>query len=167
MELDIITNKLDLKYYKSLEYFLTKNGIDNDKGIEWLNNNIKKLSEKIKDDKNSETLTEKNKEQSYQSLSYETENHKHFFSNEDFYKKPWVKLNPIHKILKIKEFVNNLKIDLEQDRTKLKDELVELVKTKILTKKEHVKYDEVNGKVISLTNLKYNNNKYYYNIEKY
>ena len=40
--------------------------------------------------------------------------------------------------------------------------MVTLVKTKILTKKEKVKYDEVNGKIISLTNLQYKNGKYYY-----
>ena len=158
MELDLITNKLDLKYYKGLRYFLSKNAIE----LDWLNEYIENLGKKIQDDKNSESLTEKKKEQTYQIQSSETENHKQIFSDEEIYKKPWVKLNSIHKILKIKEFVNNLKIDSEQDRVALKDELVTLVKIKILTKKEKVKYDEVNGKIISLTNLQYKNCKYYY-----
>jgi hypothetical protein len=158
MELDLITNKLDLKYYKGLRYFLSKNGIE----LDWLNEYIEILCKKIQDDKNSESLTEKKKEQTYQIQSSETENHKQIFSDEELYKKPWVKLNSIHKILKIKEFVNNLKIDSEQDRVALKDELVTLVKIKILTKKEKVKYDEVNGKIISLTNLQYKNCKYFY-----
>ena len=78
------------------------------------------------------------------------------------YKKPWVKLNPVHKILKIKEFVNNLKITSEKDRILLRDELIDLVKLKILTKKEKVNYDEVNGKIISLSDLQYKNEKYFY-----
>lgn len=168
MELDLITNKIDLKYYRGLQYFLSKNGMD----LEWLNKYIEQLSKKIKDDKNSETQTEKKKDQTEKKkdqtvncLSSETENHKQIFSDEELYKKPWVKLNSIHKILKIKEFVNNLKINSEKERTELKEELVTLVKTKILTKKEKVKYDEVNGKIISLTNLEYKNGKYYYCME--
>ena len=95
-------------------------------------------------------------------VSSENENHKQIFSDEELYKKPWVKLNSIHKILKIKEFVNGLKIESEKDRVELRDQLVDLVKMKILSKKEKVKYDEVNGKIISLTNLQYKNGKYYY-----
>lgn len=157
MNLDLITNKLDLKYYKGLQLFLNKNGTN----IDWLNEYINQLYKKNQNNKNSETLTEKKKEQAY-THSSETENHKQIFSDEVLYKKPWVKLNSIHKILKIKEFVNNLKINSEKDRVELKDELVTLVKTKILTKKEKVNYDEVNGTIISLTNLQYKNNKYYY-----
>jgi len=155
MELDLITTKLDLKYYRGLHYFLTKN----DMNLEWLNEYIDVLSKKLQDDKNSETLTEK---KNYQNQSSETENHKQIFSDDEFYKKPWVKLNSIHKILKIKEFVNNLKINSEKDRAELKDELVTLVRTKILSKKEKIKYDELNGKIISLTNLQYKNGKYFY-----
>ena len=102
MELDLITSKLDLKYYKSLQYYLNKNSNE----IEWLNKHINNLDNQLQDDKNSETQTEKKKEQE---SSYETENHKQIFSDEEFYKKPWVKLNSIHKILKIKEFVNSIK----------------------------------------------------------
>jgi hypothetical protein len=155
MELDLITSKLDLKYYRGLQYYLNKNGNE----LEWLNEHINNLTKQLQEDKNSETQTEKKKEQS---LSSETENHKQIFSDEDLYKKPWVKLNSIHKILKIKEFVNSLKFDSEKDRFELREQLVDLVKIKVLTKKEKVKYDEVNGKIISLTNLQYKNGKYYY-----
>jgi hypothetical protein len=37
-----------------------------------------------------------------------------------------------------------------------------LVKNKILSKKEQVKYDEINGKIISLVNLQYTDNKYHF-----
>jgi hypothetical protein len=161
MDLDLIINKLDLKYYKSLQFFLNKNEIV----MDWLEEYIDNLDEKIQYSKNIETLTENKKNQIFETCSSETENHKQIFSDKDLYKKPWVKINSIHKILKIKEFVNNLKIDSEQNRSILKDELLILVKNKILTKKEKVKYDEVNGKIISLTNLQYSNGKYYYNNE--
>ena len=105
-------------------------------------------------------MTEKKKEVT--NSSSETENHKQIFADEDLYKKSWQKLNSIHKILKIKEFVNNLKMDSEKDKIKLKDELVGLIKDKVLTNKEKVKHDEVNGKIISLPNLQYKNGKYFY-----
>ena len=87
---------------------------------------------------------------------------KHMYSDKSLYTKPWSKLNAIHKILKIKEFVENLKINSEKERTKLKDELISLVKAKVLTKKEKVKYDENNGKISSIVNLQYKDNKYFY-----
>lgn len=157
MELEIIQNKLELKYYKSILAGIN----ESDTNFTWLKSYCEKLVDKINSDKEklSETQTEKKNE----TLSpIEAENHKQIFSDEDLYKKPWVKLNPIHKILKIKEFVNNLKINSEKERIILRDELIDLVKLKILTKKEKVNYDEVNGKVISLSDLQYKNEKYFY-----
>jgi hypothetical protein len=155
MELDLIINKLNVKYYKSLKTCLAKNGTE----LSWLNDHINQLLKKLQDDKISETQTEKKKE--YNNSS-ETDNHKQIFSDEDLYKKSWMKLKSIHKILKIKEFVNNLKINSEKDRYDLREQLVELIKSKVLTKKEKVKYDEVNGIIISLTNLQYQNGRYFY-----
>ena len=155
MELELIMGKLNLKYYNSLQFYLNKN----DNELEWLDKHINNLIIQLKEYKNSETQTEKKKELG---LLSETEYHKQIFSDEELYKKPWVKLNSIHKILKIKEFVNSIKIEYEKDRIELREQLVNLVKNKILTKKEKVKYDEINGKIISLTNLQYKNGKYYY-----
>ena len=76
------------------------------------------------------------------------------------YQKPWTKLTPIHKIIKIKEFVNKLLINDEEEKQILKDKLVEMVKNKSLTKKESVNYDSVKSKVVSITKLKYENGKY-------
>jgi len=164
MELQKIIDTLDCKYYESIQLYLNKYSTEPYINIDWLDAYIDDTNRDLQYDINTET--EKKKEELNNLVSQETDNHNQIFSDEQCYIKPWVKLNSIHKILKIKEFVNNLQTS-EENRKELKDELVELVKTKILTKKEHVKYDEVNGKVISLTNLKYNNNKYYYNIEKY
>jgi hypothetical protein len=150
MELDLLIDNLNLEYYKSLQYCFNENG----NHLLWLNEHIEKLTNK--NTKNSEIKKE-------QKQTSETENHKQIFSDEGFYNKNWIKLNPIHKILKIKEFVNGLKNINKKDKNDLIDKLVNSIKTKILTKKENVNYDEINGKIISLTNLEYKNDKYHYN----
>jgi hypothetical protein len=80
---------------------------------------------------------------------------------EDFvYKKPWNKMNIVHKKLKIEEFVNNLDIDDLEIKKHLKSQFVSMLKNKKLTKKNEVEYDPVNGKIISIPSLKYKNNNY-------
>ena len=162
MDIELINKKLEIKYYKSINQTIEKMDIDES----WLNNHLKKLSEELSNEnKLTETMTEKKKENEVGTSSSETdklENHKQIFAHDDLYKKPWQKLNPIHKILKVKEFVNNLKMDSEKDRIKLRDELVCLIKDKNLTKKEKVNYDDVNGKIISLPNLQFKDGKYFY-----
>jgi len=155
MDIELINKKMEIRYYKSILQSLEKKEIDE----VWLNNHLKKLYDQLPQEKLSETLNEKKEITS----SSETENHKQIFADEDLYKKSWQKLNSIHKILKVKEFINNLKMDSEKDKIKLKDELVELIKNKVLTKKENVNYDESNGKIISLPNLQYKDGKYFYN----
>ncbi len=78
--------------------------------------------------------------------------------NTDYlYMKPWTRLNQIHKIIKIKEFINNLQI-LNKEKELLKNELIELIKLK--SKKNKIIYDEEKGKIISISCLVYNNGKY-------
>jgi len=157
MDIEIINSKLEIKYYKNILQSLDKIDVDEP----WLNNHLKNLYDELpSESKLSETVTEKKEKVN---SSSETENHKQIFADDDLYKKSWQKLNSIHKILKVKEFINNLKMDSEKDKIKLKDELVELIKDKVLTKKENVKYDELNGKIISLPNLQYKDGKYFYN----
>lgn len=157
MELEIIKKKLELKYYKSILSDIE----ESDPNYIWLKLHCDKLVDRLNFDKEklSETQTEKKQESTSPT---ETENHKQIFSDEDLYKKPWPKLNAVHKILKIKEFVNNLKINSEKERAQLRDELIDLVKLKILSKKEKVNYDETNGKIISLSDLQYKDEKYFY-----
>jgi hypothetical protein len=139
--------KLNIKYYESIISSLDKQNII----IEWISDHLKKLEL----DHNTETETIQNNTKSDDTISIGNENN-------DLYKKPWNKLNPIHKVLKIKEFINNLTNISDNDKDKLKGELIQLVKTKVLYKKEKVNYDENNGKIISLINLQYKNNKYIY-----
>lgn len=157
LDLDFLISGLNLKYYQNILNYLKKQESTNDIDLEWLKNYISELYTPISPIKNIES-----EQKNESTLSSETENHKQIFSDETLYKKPWVKLNLIHKILKIKEFVNNLKFDLEKDRQELRDKLVELVKMKILTKKEEIEYDCVNGRIITILRLQYKNNKYHF-----
>jgi hypothetical protein len=144
MDIDIIINKLEHKYYSSLNMSLIKNNSE----VEWLTKHINKLNG-IANDNTEIQLVKKNENIVLN-------------NDENLYKKPWSKLNAIHKIIKIKEFVNNIKFENEEDREKLKDDLVNLIKTNILTKKDKIIYDSENGKIISIKNLQYKDDKYFY-----
>jgi len=82
------------------------------------------------------------------------------YSDEYIYKKPWNKLNSIHKIIKVKEFVNNLHSDDIEMKKNLKIKLVNMIKERKITKKTDINYDMVNGNIISIPILQYVNNKY-------
>ena len=85
------------------------------------------------------------------------------FSDEYLYLKLWTKLSAIHKIIKIKEYVNMLLITNAKDKDELKEKLIELVKNKTITKKDTVLYDSTKGKIISIPNLQFLNGKYIFN----
>ena len=147
----------NLIYYNNLNKYLIKNNIDN----QYIVNHIIKLT-----DKETKTdLLHKNKATTCTDTDT-TANIVSINSDVNLYKKAWTKLNIIHKTIKIKEFVNNLKINSEKNRDKIKNELIDLLKKKILTKKEKVNYDEDRGIIVSLTELEYNNGMYNYkNVE--
>ena len=140
MDINIINKKLVIKYYKSIHTTLTKNNIN----YPWLDDIINNMIEKKQD-----TITKS-----------ETDSNES--THEDLYKKPWNKLNAIHKIIKIKEYINNIKNITNEERIELRDKLCDLVRMKVLSKKEKVNYDSVKGKIISLINLEYKDGKYIY-----
>jgi len=148
MDISLIKSNLNIKYYESLLYNLSQNDLN----YIWLNNHYESLVNINKTDteKMIDSHTEKKADIS------------HIDSDKYLYTKSWSKLNIIHKKLKIKEFVNNLQINCDTERKQLLDKLNDLIRLKILTKKDAVNYDEINGKIISLSNLQYNNNKYHY-----
>jgi hypothetical protein len=84
------------------------------------------------------------------------------YSDDYLYQKTWTKVSQIHKIIKIKEFVSKLLINKEEDKEKLIQQLSDLVRKKVLTKKTTVNYDSIKGRIISIPNLKYEKNNYYY-----
>ncbi len=80
---------------------------------------------------------------------------------DDFvYKKPWNKLNSVHKAIKIKEFINAMSIDDIEMKKHLRNQLIDMIKKKKLTKKNDVEYDQVNGRILSIPALQYKNNNY-------
>ncbi len=80
---------------------------------------------------------------------------------DDFvYKKPWNKLNSVHKVIKIKEFINAMSIDDIEMKKHLRNQLIDMIKKKKLTKKNDVEYDQVNGRILSIPALQYKNNNY-------
>ena len=82
------------------------------------------------------------------------------YTDDYLYLKPWVKLNTIHKIIKIKEYINMLLINDENEKNELKEKLINMIKTKIITKKDSILYDSTKGKIISIPNLQFINGKY-------
>jgi hypothetical protein len=135
-------------YLNNLIKACEKNNINKD----LLQKKIESLNKQKQLDK---TLT---KTISSQSLNNATESPQ--YSDDYLYQKPWTKLTAIHKIIKIKEYVNSLLINIESDKIILKEKLVELVKDKILTKKDSVLYDSTKGKIISIPTLEYKEGKY-------
>ena len=80
---------------------------------------------------------------------------------DDFhFKKPWIRLQYIHKISKLKEFVSKLLIN-EEEQQKLIIKLINLLDNKYFMKKDRVKYDKIKGIIISIPNLKYIDGKYH------
>ena len=161
MELTIdyesLKNQIDILYINNLIKVCDKNNINKEE----LYKKLEELQKK-NDDQISETKLAIKKSKSNLNLTNESPVPPTPVQyNDDYlYQKPWTKLTAIHKIIKIKEFVNKLLIDDETDKQNLKDVLIEMVKNKTLTKKESVNYDSINSKVISVTQLKYKNGKY-------
>jgi hypothetical protein len=143
-----IEKSLEMLYLNNLIKACEKNNINKD----LLQKKIESLNKQKQLDK---TLT---KTISNQSLNNATESPQ--YSDDYLYQKPWTKLTAIHKIIKIKEYVNSLLINIESDKIILKEKLVELVKDKILTKKDSVLYDSTKGKIISIPTLEYKDGKY-------
>jgi hypothetical protein len=53
-----------------------------------------------------------------------------------------------------------LLINDENEKNELKEKLINMIKTKIITKKDSILYDSTKGKIISIPNLQFINGKY-------
>jgi hypothetical protein len=140
--LESIQLNLKIKYLNNLVNGCSKINLNSD--------NIKKIIAELTDQElDSFTATEK---------VYETERIIESEKIDYLYLKPWVKLTLIHKIIKIKEFVNSLDLSSENEIDELKDKLIELIKNKTI--KTKVNYDQTKGKIISISHLSFENGKY-------
>ena len=87
------------------------------------------------------------------------------YSDDYLYKKPWTRISTIHKVIKVKEFVNKLQIIDQNNKEFIESKIISLIKSKILTKKDKVIYDKINGKIISIPDLSFNKGKYDINLK--
>ena len=142
-----IQNLLEINYLSNLIKSCEKNGL-NKKYI--LEEKLLKLSQNS-EIKNTIPSNISNTESPTTSTQY---------TDDYLYLKPWVKLNTIHKIIKIKEYINMLLINDENEKNELKEKLINMIKTKIITKKDSILYYSTKGKIISIPNLQFINGKY-------
>ena len=138
MDIHIFKTKMTDLYYKNIESQAKKSKITL---------NLPDQINVVDDVQNSECNTE--------TLKSETQS----VTDDYMYKKPWNKLNSIHKIIKIKEFVETMTIDNDMKKH-LKSHLSDMIKKKQLTKKNDVEYDHINSKVIAVPSLQCKNNVY-------
>ena len=144
--MEALQNNIKCIYYKNLETYAKKHKID-----------INIPDYKVMKDttpENDITITEQH------TLTEGITETDTIYTEDFVYKKPWNKMNIVHKKLKLEEFVNNLDIDDLEMKKHLKSQFVSMLKNKKLTKKNEVEYDAINGKIISIPSLKYKNNNY-------
>lgn len=75
------------------------------------------------------------------------------------YYRDWNKLHMINKKVKILEFLDNLKKNNNIELDEIQDELLNLLKKKLLTKKI-IQYDSLNGKILDILCLNKVNDKF-------
>jgi hypothetical protein len=152
--MEALQNNMKCLYYKNLETYAKKHKIDinipnYNKTIE-----IKEITEVSDISDISETV------ETVETVETEVANNTETYTEDFVYKKPWNKLNIIHKKIKLDEYVNNLDIEDSEIKKHLKSQFASMLKNKKLTKKNEVEYDAINGKIISISSLKYKNNNY-------
>jgi hypothetical protein len=157
LDIQKIQENLDFTYLTNLIKACEKNNITNEILIEKLNK-MKEFETKI-----SKPILRNISKTSLGNLSTNTDSPTsatNQFSDDYLYQKPWTKLTAIHKIIKIKEFTNSLLIKDETEKSDIREKLVNLIKNKILTKKDSVLYDPVKSKIISIPSLQFKGGKY-------
>jgi hypothetical protein len=131
---------LNIKYYTNLINTCQKNNIESSfleikkNSLLLQNTNINTIS----DTEKSETIEKS------ENIDY-------------LYTKSWNKLNQIHKVIKIKEFINSLEIK-ENDKEELRENLIDMLKDK--KNKNKINYDEVKCKIINIPLLTFVDGKY-------
>lgn len=80
------------------------------------------------------------------------------------YKNHWHKLRPFHQKIKLKEYIETLKIEKKSRKDKLTEKLFSAVDDKFLTKKSEVTYDPFTFSIKKINKLKFDEqkNKYFF-----
>lgn len=137
-------------FIKKIKYLITKE-YKKDELIEI-------LGEHNSTNSNSETMTESESIMSTAQKPAINDSSKEF---DYVFRKPWHKLAEIHKVIKVREFLQSLKL-VDKDRIILEEVLINSIKVKKLTKKDKVIYDEAIGRIIAIPDLKEQNGKVEY-----
>ena len=146
-----IKDNLELNYINNLIKTCEKNNINKDILLKILEKKNKSISD---------TSETKRMSLDINGTKINQDSPLNSFSDDYLYQKPWTKLTAIHKIIKIKEFITSLEIKDEKEKLEIKEKLIELVKNKILTKKDSVIYDPIKAKIISIQSLQFKEGKY-------
>jgi len=146
-----IKDNLELNYINNLIKTCEKNNINKDILLKILEKKNKSISD---------TSETKRMSLDINATKINQDSPLNSFSDDYLYQKPWTKLTAIHKIIKIKEFITSLEIKDEKEKLEIKEKLIELVKNKILTKKDSVIYDPIKAKIISIQSLQFKEGKY-------
>jgi hypothetical protein len=146
LKIKYLNNILNAAIKQNIDYTLITSELEKLKNQELENITISatEKNELKKQNLNNDTITDKNISEVY-SIDY-------------LYLKPWTKLTQTHKIIKIKEFINGLDINNNDEKDKLKDKMIELLKDK--KTKNKITYDETKGKLISMSALTYDKDHY-------
>ena len=142
MEFDFEKIKLllNIKYYTNLINTCQKNNIESS-FLEIIKNSL------LLQNTNINTISDTEKSETIEKSE-----------NIDYlYTKSWNKLNQIHKVIKIKEFINSLEIK-ENDKEELRENLIDMLKDK--KNKNKINYDEVKCKIINIPLLTFIDGKY-------
>jgi hypothetical protein len=71
-------------------------------------------------------------------------------SNNFLYQKPWTKLNLIHKVIKIKEYLLSMGVEDSDTRSNMKDDIITMIKEK----KTKINYDPQTLKILEIPGFK-------------
>lgn len=151
--MEYYNNNLDKKYYKTLKKLLHK---QHNNSYDSHFDNL--LSEELISE--TESVTNSVTQSVTQSVTISDVKITEDTTDAFYYKKPWNKLNIIHKKIKIKEYISNLMLTKDKKKV-LTDKLLNLLNNKKLNKKSDVDYDSFNGKIITITVLKCKNEEYF------
>jgi hypothetical protein len=155
LNMETIEKSLEINYLTNLIKACEKNGLNKDLLEKKISLILEESETKANIIKNSNSSLSLNSSESPSTDQY---------NDEYLYLKLWTKLSAIHKIIKIKEYVNMLLIANDKDKDELKEKLIDMVKNKTITKKDTVLYDSIKGKIISIPNLQFLNGKYTFNL---
>ena len=147
-KIENIKKRIEIKYVQEIIKQLSHDG--SNYHLTSLQNIVKNLKNDIEERK---IISNNNKKK---------EKTNNIFDNLDQYmfNKPWNRLPEVHKLIKMKEYINKSLIIYDNEKKNiLIKKVFAAVKQKKLTRKGSVNYDQVKGRIVAIPSLKYDKNK--------